>query len=188
MEEKLDCEKSKAKNNLHALETNIDQSKPYFFLLSFVILSSIDNEKSESKTTTSTAISVENSSSESSSSSMDSQPVYPLNVGEISGKRSFMDTFGIPVTRVRVLHVFLFASDYINSLRHICAKLIMYLSMYGLFCEINAFDKKEYKMILDGNHCDLCIADKDFVDEVKTNYPSLSCSVIDFSYPIVHVN
>ena len=99
-----------------------------------------------------------------------------------------MDIVGIPLARVRCLHIFLFASDYISTLRYICGQLLLYLSKYGLFCEINAFDKKEYKMVLDSSHCDLCIAEKDVIDEIKTNYHSLSYSIIELSDSNVYAN
>ena len=43
-------------------------------------------------------------------------------------------------------------------------------------------------MVLDGSHCDLCISEKDVIDEIKTNYPSLSYSIFELSYPIVNAN
>ena len=92
--------------------TSMNQSRR-FILVSLVIFISIDNENSEAKSTSSTTVSAENKSSDF----INSQLVDLLNRKEIRRKRSFMDTFGIPLMRVGTPRVYLFASDYIHSLR-----------------------------------------------------------------------
>ena len=100
-------------------------------------------------------------------------------------EKSFMDMFGIPMMKVRMIRVYVVVSQNIDIMKSICTSLSLSLSRYGIISEITVLCKEDYKFFLDNNHCDLCIVDNKLFNEVTNAYPFLYCSPITFKDKIV---
>ena len=93
-------------------------------------------------------------------------------------EKSFMDMFGIPMMKVRMIRVYVVVSQNIDIMKSICNSLSLSLSRYGIISEITVLCKEDYKFFLDNNHCDLCVVNIKLLNEVTNAYPFLYCSPI----------
>ena len=59
-------------------------------------------------------------------------------------EKSFMDMFGIPMMKVRMIRVYVVVSQNIDIMKSICTSLSLSLSQYGIMGEITVLCKEDY--------------------------------------------
>ena len=58
-------------------------------------------------------------------------------------EKSFMDMFGIPMMKVRMIRVYVVVSQNIDIMKSICTSLSLSLSRYGIISEITVLCKED---------------------------------------------